>query len=241
MQMGCVSSKLAASLTEEESIRSTHSDDCFLHATADRNTAVCYAYGAYGIGNGSVLQVSVPAVVASYGAEVVRPVCTKSERVELNIAEDGRAAFFARKDFETLLVVWQLSTANGHILAHLDVADLNLGDRLEGSTKPTLTTDEVFLGSSVDGMRKHNMLAAMAFRKTEMYQQNVQDCANRNLLSVSTDGSGLPGEDCGILTKLSRQYEHVGDKHDSTYALGLEATRKATVTSMQATGRWHYK
>ena len=88
----------------------------------------------------------------------------------------------------------------------------------------------------MDGMRKHNMLAAMAFRKTEMYQQNVQDCGIRNLLLVSTDESGLPGDDRGILTKLTRQYEHIGDKHDSTYALGLEATRKATVTSMQATG-----
>ena len=64
-------------------------------------------------------------------------------------------------------------------MAHLDVADLNLGDRLERSTKPTLTTDEVFLGSSVDGMRKHNMIAAMAFRKTEIYQRNVQDCAKK--------------------------------------------------------------
>ena len=141
-----------------------------------------YAYGAYGNGIGSVLQISVPAVVASYGAEVVRPVCTKGERVQLNIAEDGRAALFARKDFETLVLVWQLSTADGHILAHLDVADLNLGGWLERSTKPTLMTDEVFSSSSVDGMRKHNMLAAMAFRKTETYQQNVQDCVNRNLL-----------------------------------------------------------
>jgi len=66
--------------------------DCFFHATADQNTAVRYAYGAYGSGSGSVLQISVPAVVALYGAEVVRPVCTKSERVELNIAEDGREA-----------------------------------------------------------------------------------------------------------------------------------------------------
>jgi len=44
------------------------------------------------------------------------------------------------------------------------------------------------------------------------------------------------GENRGILTKLARQYGHMGDKHDSTYALGLKATRKATVTSMQATG-----
>jgi len=163
-------------------------------------------------------------------------VCTKSERAELNIAAYGRAAFFARKDFETLLLVRQLSTTDGHILAHLEVTDLNLRDWLDQSAKPTLTTDEVFLGSSVDGMRKHNILAAMAFRKTEKYQKNVQDSANRNLLLVSADGSGLPGEDRRILTKLARQYVHVGDKHDSTYALGLEATRKATVTSMQATG-----
>jgi len=156
---------------------------------------VRYAYGAYGNGIGSVLQISVPAVVASYGAEVVRPICIKSERVQLNIAEDGRVAFFARKDFETLLLVWQLSTVDGHILAHLDVADLNLGDWLEQNTKPTLTTDEVFLGSSVDGMRKHNMLAAMAFQKTDMYQRNVQDCVNQNLLLVSTNEPGLPGED----------------------------------------------
>jgi hypothetical protein len=182
MQTGCVFAKGAAALSEEESIRSTHSDDCLIHATADRNSAVRYTYGAYGIGSGSVLQILVPAVVASYGAEAVRPVSTKSERVDLNIAEDGRAAFFAQKDFETLLLVRQLSTVDGHVLAHLDVADLNLGDRLGRSTKPTLMTDEVFLNSSVDGMRKYNMLAAMAFQKTEMYQQNVQDCANRNLL-----------------------------------------------------------
>ena len=175
-----------------------------------------YAYGAYGDGSGSVLQILVPAVVASYGAEAVRPVSKKSKRVDLKIAEDGRAAFFAWKDFETLLLVRQLSTVDGHILAHLDVADLNPGNRLGRSTKPTLTTDEVFMGPSLDGMRKHNMIAAMAFRKTETYQQNVQDCATRNLLLVSTGGSGMPGEDRGILTKLGEQYEYVGDKHDST-------------------------
>ena len=35
MATGCVSAKGGAILSEEESIRSTHSDDCFLHATAD--------------------------------------------------------------------------------------------------------------------------------------------------------------------------------------------------------------
>ena len=89
MQTGCVFAKGAAALSEEESIRSTHSDDCLIHATADRNSAVRYTYGAYGIGSGSVLQILVPAVVASYGAEALRPVCTKSRRVDLNIAEDG--------------------------------------------------------------------------------------------------------------------------------------------------------
>jgi len=44
--------------------------------------------------------------------------------------------------------------------------------------KPTLTTDEIFMGSSVDGMRKHNTIAALAFKKTETYlswseQENV--------------------------------------------------------------------
>jgi len=53
---------------------------------------------------------------------------------------------------------------------------------------------------------------------------------------VSTDGSGIPGEDCGILTKLAEKHEHVGDKHDSTYALALEETRKDTVKSMQTPG-----
>ena len=113
-----------ANLSEEESIRSTHSDDCFLHATADRNTAVHYAYGAHGNGSGSVLQICVSAVVASYGAEAVRPVNTKKERAELNIAEDSRATFIARKDVETFLLVPNLSTVHGHILAHLDIADL---------------------------------------------------------------------------------------------------------------------
>jgi len=157
----------------------------------------------------------------------VRSCCTwrASCAAAFNKKKNCLSSFFSRQDFETLLLVRQLSTADGHILAHLHVADLNLEDRFERSTKPTLTTDEVFLGSSVDGMRKHNMLAAMAFRKTDMYQRNVQDSTNRNLVLVSTDGSGLPGEDRGILTKLARQYEHVDDKHDRTYALGLEATR----------------
>ena len=31
----CVSAKSGSNLSEEESIRSTHSGDCFLHATAD--------------------------------------------------------------------------------------------------------------------------------------------------------------------------------------------------------------
>jgi len=35
MQTGCVSAKGAEALIEEDSILSTHSDHCFLHATAD--------------------------------------------------------------------------------------------------------------------------------------------------------------------------------------------------------------
>ena len=35
IQTGCVSAKGATALSENESIQSTHSDDCFLHATAD--------------------------------------------------------------------------------------------------------------------------------------------------------------------------------------------------------------
>ena len=162
-----------ANLSEEESIRSTHSDDCFLQDTADRNTAVHYAYGAHGNGSGSVLQICVSAVVASYGAEAVRPVNTKKERADLNIAEDSRAAFIARKDVETFLLVPNLSTVHGHILAHLDIADLNLSGGGRQRDKPTLTADEVFLGSSVDGMRKRNMMAALAFQKIELYRQNV--------------------------------------------------------------------
>jgi len=237
---GCVSPKEGANLREDESIRSTHEDECFLHPTDDRNTAVRYAYGAHGngsgIGSGSVLQICVPAVVASYGAEAVRPVNRKNERADLNIAEDSRAAFFARKDFETLMLVHNLSTVDGHILAHLDVADLTLGEGGGPRDKPTLTTDEVLLGSSVNGMRKHNMIAALAFQKREIYQQNVRDCAKQNSLLVSTDGSGIPGEDRGILTNLDEKHEHVGDKHDSTYALALEETRKDTVKSMQTPG-----
>ena len=141
------------------------SDDCFLHATADRNTAVRYAYGAHGNENGSMLQIFVSAVVASYGAKEVRPVNRKKKRANLNIAEDSRAAFFARKYFETLSLVPNLSTVHGHILAHLDLADLNLGGGGRQRDKPTLTADEVFLGSSVDEMRKHNTMAALAFQK----------------------------------------------------------------------------
>ena len=65
---------------------------------------VRYAYGAHGNGSGSVLQICVPVVVVSYGAEAVRPVNKKNERADLSIAEDNRAAFFARKIFETLLL-----------------------------------------------------------------------------------------------------------------------------------------
>ena len=127
MATGCVSAKGGANLSEEESIQSKHSDDCFLHATADRNTAMRYAYGAHGNGSASVLQICVSAVVVSCGAKTVRLVNRKNERVDLNIAEDSRAAFFARKYFETLLLVLNLSTVHGHNLAHLDIADLNLG------------------------------------------------------------------------------------------------------------------
>jgi len=63
VQTGCVSVKGAAALNEKESIQSTHANDCFLHATVDQNTTVRYAYGAYGNGSGSVLQISVPVMV----------------------------------------------------------------------------------------------------------------------------------------------------------------------------------
>jgi len=85
-------------------------------------------------------------------------------------------------------------------------------------------------------MRKYNTIAALAFQKTEMYHQNIRDCEKRNLFLVSTDGSGIPGEDGGILTKLAEKHEHVDDKHDSTYALSLEESRKATVKSMHTPG-----
>jgi len=38
---------------------------------------------------------------------------------------------------------------------------------------------------------------------------------------------GLSGDDRRILTKLVQKYEHVGDNHDSTYALGLQARKAA--------------
>jgi len=87
---------------------------------------VRYAYGGHGNKSESVLQICLSAVVVSYGAKSVRPVNRKNERADLNIAEDSRAVFYARKDFETLLLVPNLSTVHGHILAHLDIADLKL-------------------------------------------------------------------------------------------------------------------
>jgi len=110
---------------------------------ADQTTVVHYAWSAHGNGSERVLQICVSAVVASYGAEAVRPVSKKSERDDFNIAEDSNAVFFARKDFETLLLVQQLSSADGHILAHLDVSDLYLGKGGRQRDKPTLTTDLV--------------------------------------------------------------------------------------------------
>jgi len=136
MTTGCVSVKGGANLREEESIWSTHSDNCFLHAMANRNTAVRCAYGVHGNGSGSVLQVCVPAVVVSYGAEAVRPVNRKNEHADLNIAEDSCATFFDQQDFETLLLDPKLSTVDGHILTHLDVADLNLGEGEEQTNQP---------------------------------------------------------------------------------------------------------
>jgi len=98
----------------------------------------------------------------SYGAEAVRPVNRKNERADLNIAEDSRAAFFARKFWRHYcwFPTWE------QILAHLDVANLNLSEGGEHHDKPTLKTDEGFLGSSVDGMRKRYTIAALVFRKT---------------------------------------------------------------------------
>ena len=87
-------------------------------------------------------------MVASYGAEAVQLVNRKNERADLNIAADSRAAFFAWKDVEILLLVPKQSKVDGQILAHLDVADLDLGDGGGQRDKPTLTTDEVLLGSS---------------------------------------------------------------------------------------------
>jgi len=97
----------------------------------------------------------------------------------------------------------------------------------------------------MDGMRNHNTIVASDFQKTEMYHQNVHDCAKRNLLLVSTDGSGIPGENRGISMKLAEKHAHVGDKHDSTCALALEETRKDTVKSMKTPGiasklMWNY-
>jgi len=71
---------------------------------------------------------------------------------------------------------------------------------------PTLIVHEVFLGSSTDGMRNHNTIVASAFQKTEIYHQNVRYCSKRNLLLVSTDGSGIPGENRGILMKLAENW-----------------------------------
>ena len=64
---------------------------------ADRNPAVRCAYGAHGTGSGSVLQTWVPAVMSLCGADAVRHVSRKSDRADLNIAEDSRAAFLLGK------------------------------------------------------------------------------------------------------------------------------------------------
>ena len=179
-----------------------------------------------------MLHICVSAVVVLYSVKVVRPVNRKKERADLNIAEDCVMAFFARKYFETLLFVPNLSTVHGHILAHLDIADLNLDGGGRQRDKPTLAVDEVFLGSSLDGMRKHNTMAALAFEKTELHYQNARDFAKQNLLLVITNVSGIPGEDRRILTTFAQTHEHVGDKHDSAYALALEETRKAMVVHL---------
>jgi hypothetical protein len=70
----------------------------------------------------------------------------------------------------------------------------------------------------MERMRKHDMIAAVAFQKTAMYQQNVKDGTKRHLLLVSNDGSVIPREDRRILTALAEKHEHVGERHDSTYA-----------------------
>jgi len=88
----------------------------------------------------------------------------------------------------------------------------------------------------MERMRKHDMIAAVAFQKTAMYQQNVKDGTKRHLLLVSNDGSVIPKEDRRILTALAEKHEHVRERHDSTYAQALEATRNSTFKRMQTAG-----
>ena len=84
---GVVKPKGTAALSEEEAIRRTHEDDCFLHASMDRLTAMRYAWGDGTRGGGLVLMLDVDAIVKTYGQDAVRDVSTASGRASVNIQE----------------------------------------------------------------------------------------------------------------------------------------------------------
>jgi hypothetical protein len=84
---GIVKPKGTAALSEEEAIRRTHGDDCFLHASMDRLTAMRYAWGDGRQGGGLVLMLDVDAIVKTYGQDAVRDVSTASGRASVNIQE----------------------------------------------------------------------------------------------------------------------------------------------------------
>ena len=75
-----------------------------------------------------VLHICVSAAVASYGAKAVRQVNRKKELtlsllkmvVQLSLQGNILRLYCS-------LPTSELSTVHGHILAHLDIADLNLG------------------------------------------------------------------------------------------------------------------
>jgi hypothetical protein len=249
LDSGFIQPKGCANLTPAESIRDTHADDCFLHASADRLTAVKYAFGRNGQGGGLVLALDRDAIAETYGADVICEVSYSTGRIKYAIDEYTKAGFYARKDFECLLQVPCLTVQDGHILQCLDINVLKLETATTSSRSGTLKTDEVFLQSDPDGLKQHNDIAAEAYEGSMAYRagHSVND-AKRRTWVLSTDGSCVQGTNHGITAALAPGHDNLKEIHERKQADALqeaedkllEHLHKPTISDQLLWVYWHH-
>ena len=80
-------------------------------------------------GGGLVLMLDVDTIVKTYGQDVIRDMSTG--RGTVNIQESMAVSYYARRDFEFLLQVPEISEQQNHVLTCLDCAELRLGGHSE--------------------------------------------------------------------------------------------------------------